>query len=144
LETASALIDETLDQEKLIAKLSSFFGALALLLAAIGLYGVMSYMTVRRTGEIGIRMALGAPRWGVIRRVLRETFRLVVIGLVVGTLTSVLAARLLSKVLFGLSSFDIPTTFIAVGVIVIAATTAAYIPAWRASHIDPTIALRYE
>ena len=101
-------------------------------------------MTVRRTGKIGIRMALGAPRWGVIRMVLRETFRLVVIGLVVGTLTSVLAARLLSKVLFGLSSFDIPTTFTAVGVIVIAATTAVYIPAWRASHIDPTVALRYE
>lgn len=144
LKTASALIDETLDQEQLIAKLSSFFGVLALVLAAIGLYGVMSYMTVRRTVEIGIRMALGAPRSGVIGMVLRETFRLVAVGLVIGILTSVLAARVLSKALFGLSSFDPITTISAIGVIVLAAAIAAYIPALRASHVDPTVALRYE
>ncbi len=144
LKTASALIDETLDQEQLIAKLSSFFGVLALLLAAIGLYGVMSYMTVRRTVEIGIRMALGAPRLGVIGMVLRETFRLVAVGLAIGIFASTLAARLLSKALFGLSSFDSVTMLSAIIVIAIAAATAAYIPAWRASQIDPTIALRYE
>jgi predicted permease len=144
LKTADALVDETLDQEKLIAKLSSFFGVLALVLAAIGLYGVMSYITVRRTSEIGIRMALGAPRLGVIGMVLRETLQLVVVGLAIGTLASVFATKLLSKSLFGLSAFDPITTVIAVGVITLAAIAASYLPAWRASRIDPTVALRYE
>ncbi len=144
LKTASALIDETLDQETLIAKLSSFFGVLALLLAAIGLYGVMSYMTVRRTAEIGIRMALGAPCSGVIGMVLQETFRIVAIGLGIGVVASVLVARLLSSSLYGLGSFDTLTMLVAVAVIVLAALPAAYLPAWRASRIDPTVALRYE
>ncbi len=144
LKTASTLIDETLDQETLIAKLSSFFGVLALLLAAIGLYGVMSYMTVRRTAEIGIRMALGAPRLGVIGMVLRETFRIVAIGVGIGIVASVLVARLLSSSLYGLGSFDFLTMLTAIGVILIATVIAAYLPAWRASRIDPTVALRYE
>jgi predicted permease len=144
LKTADALIDETLDQEKLIAKLSSFFGVLALLLAAIGLYGVMSYITVRRTAEIGIRMALGARRSGVIGMVLRETLRWVTVGLAIGTLASVLATKLLSKSLFGLSAFDPIATAIAVAVITVAAAAASYLPAWRASRIDPTVALRCE
>jgi ABC-type antimicrobial peptide transport system permease subunit len=144
LKTADALIDETLDQEKLIAKLSSFFGVLALVLAAIGLYGVMSYITVRRTAEIGIRMALSAPRLGVIGMILRETLRLVMVGLAIGTLASVFATKLLSKSLFGLSGFDPITTVIAVSVITLAAVAASYLPAWRASRIDPTVALRYE
>ncbi len=117
---------------------------LALVLAAIGLYGVMSYITIRRTAEIGIRMALGAARLGVIGMVFREMLRLVIFCLAIGTLGSVFAAKLLSKTLFGLSALDPITTLIAVGVITLAAVAASYLPAWRASRIDPTVALRYE
>ncbi len=144
LKTADALIDDTLDQEKLIAKLSSFFGALALILAAIGLYGVLSYMTVQRTTEIGIRMALGAQRKVVLNMVLRETFLLVLIGLTIGTISSLGATSLIRKLLFGLSSFASVSMGVAAIGIVFASVLATLLPAWRASRVDPTVALRYE
>ncbi len=144
LESADQLIDDTLDQEKLVAKLSSFFGVLALALAAVGLYGVMSYMTARRTVEIGIRMALGAEQKAVVNLVLKETFRLVAIGLAIGIVLSLCLIRLSPGILFGLSPFD-PVTFLsATAAVVIACALAAFWPAWRASRTDPTIALRYE
>lgn len=144
LKTADELIDDDLDQEKLVAKLSAFFGVLAVLLAAIGLYGVMSYLTVRRTTEIGVRMALGARSQAVLRMVLGETVRLLAVGLIIGIACALLFASLLTKILFGLSPFDPMTTFCAALLITIAATAATYIPARRASRIDPIIALRYE
>ncbi len=144
VESADGLIEDTLVQERMIAQLSGFFGALALVLAAIGLYGVMSYLTARRTMEIGIRFALGAERSKVVGMVLKDTFRLVVFGLSIGIVVSVFAARLFAKSLFGLSSFDPPTMILAAVTISIAAILAAYLPAWRASRVDPVIALRYE
>ncbi|MBV8550732.1 MAG: ABC transporter permease [Acidobacteriaceae bacterium] len=142
--TADDLIGQDLDQEKLVARLSGFFGLLALALSGIGLYGVMSYLTVRRRTEIGIRMALGARRWTVIGMVLRETFRLVAAGIAIGLVLSQAAAAILEKSLFGLSAFDPLTVTLAVLVIILAAVMATYLPAWRASRIDPMIALRYE
>jgi putative ABC transport system permease protein len=144
LKTADALIDDTLDQEKLIAKLSTLFGALALVLAAIGLYGVLSYMTVQRTSEIGIRMALGAQRGAVLKMVLSETFLLVLLGLAIGTISSLGVTTLLHKLLFGLSTFAFVSIAMAALAIVFASVLATWLPAWRASRVDPTVALRYE
>ena len=144
LESADELIDDTLVQERMIAKLSSFFGVLALILAAIGIYGVMSYITARRTAEIGIRLALGAERIAVMGMVLKDTLRLVVIGLLVGVVASVLTAKLFAGTLFGLGAFDPVTTVVAAGVITLAASLAAYLPALRAARVSPTVALRYE
>jgi ABC-type antimicrobial peptide transport system permease subunit len=144
INTADELVNAELEQEKLIAKLSSFFGVLTLLLAALGLYGVMSYLTLRRTTEIGVRMALGARRQSVLRMVLGETLRLVAAGLVLGIFASLLFTGFLSKSLFGLSPFDPVSIVSAALVITAAAALATYLPARRASHIDPMTALRYE
>jgi len=144
VETADELIDDTLVQEHMIAKLSSFFGALALILAAIGIYGVMSYITARRTAEIGIRLALGAERSSVMGMVLKDTLQLVAVGLLVGVFASVLTAKLFAGTLFGLGVFDPVTISVAAGVITVAATLAAYWPALRAARVSPTVALRYE
>jgi predicted permease len=144
LQTADDLISDEVAQEKLIAKLSSLFGLLAVVLAAIGLYGVLSYLTVRRTTEIGVRMALGARRGVVMAMVVRETFWLIIPGLAIGVVISILLARLLANILFGLSAFDPVSSFSAAIVITIAAALATYLPARRASKIDPMSALRYE
>lgn len=126
IKTARLLIDETLDQEKLIAKLSSFFGLLALLLATVGLYGVMSYITARRTAEVGVRMALGADGRNVVGMVLGETLQLAVIGIVIGVAASVFASHLIMSRLYGLSSIDPLSIFIAVAVIAVTASLAGY------------------
>ena len=140
---ANSAIVSVID-ERMIAKLSGFFGLLALTLAAIGLYGVMSYLTARRTVEIGIRYALGAERSAVVGMVLSDTFRLVVARVSVGILVSIFVAKLFAKSLFGLSPFDPATMILAAAIITIAAAVAAYLPALRASRVDPLIALRYE
>lgn len=144
LQTADDLIGDAVAQEKLVAKLSSLFGLLAVVLAAIGLYGVLSYLTVRRTTEIGVRMALGARRRVVMAMVVRETLWLIIPGLAIGIVISILLARLLANILFGLSPFDPVSSFSAAVVITIAAALATYLPARRASKIDPMTALRYE
>jgi predicted permease len=137
-------IRERLNQDHLIARLVSFFGALALILACIGLYGVMANGVVRRTNEIGIRMALGAKGGNIAWMVLRETLVLVVAGLALGVPAALLSARLISTQLFGLSPTD-PLTLIGAGVVLtIVALLASYIPARRASRVDPLTALRYE
>ena len=144
LTTMNEQLRDKLNQERLIAQLVSFFGALALLLAAIGLYGVMAHGVTRRTNEIGIRMALGARGGNIAWMVLRETLYLVLAGLVLGVPAALLAARLISAQLFGLSSTDPLTLIGAAGALTVVALLAGYLPARRASKVDPLIALRYE
>ena len=137
-------IDESLIQERLMATLSGFFGALALLLAGIGLYGVLAYTVGRRTAEIGIRMALGAGRRSVLWMVLRDTAGLVVCGIGVGLPLALASARLAGTLLFGLTPADPPTMALAVFTMLLAAGAAGYLPARRATRVDPMVALRYE
>jgi predicted lysophospholipase L1 biosynthesis ABC-type transport system permease subunit len=144
VRTLDALISDNLRQELLIARLSAVFGILALLLASIGLYGVLSSAVAQRTGEIGIRMALGAERGTVIRMVLRETAVLVAAGVAVGVPASLGAARWVESKLFGLKPAD-PLTLAAVVAIMLAVGAfSGWLPARRASRVDPVVALRYE
>ena len=135
---------QRLKQDRLLARLVSFFGALALLLACIGLYGVMAHAVARRTNEIGIRMALGAKGGSIAWMVLRETLVLVAAGLALGIPAALLLARLIETQLFGMSPTD-PLTLIAAAIVLtVVALLAGYIPARRASRVDPLTALRYE
>ncbi|HEV1287585.1 MAG TPA: ABC transporter permease [Bryobacteraceae bacterium] len=131
-------------RERLMATLSGFFGALAAILAVIGLYGVISYMVARRTNEIGIRMALGAEGGGIVRLILREALLLLGIGLVVGVALALAAARTASSMLFGLKPYDPATLAFAVAALALVAIVASYIPARRAAGVDPMVALREE
>jgi predicted permease len=137
-------IHDSLLQDQLMATLSVFFGFLAALLAAIGLYGVISYMVVQRTREIGIRMAIGANRVDVLRMILREAGILTVAGLVIGTGLALGAAQAAKSLLFGLKSHDPLTLVMAVILLSAVATLASFLPAHRASKLDPLTALRYE
>jgi len=143
-DVLKTVVDDSLLRERLMATLSGFFGLLAALLATIGLYGVMSYMVARRTNEIGIRMALGADRTNVLSMVLREGGTLLAAGLVVGTGLAVLAGRFASAMLFGLQPHDPLTLALAMGVLSAVAVAASYLPARRASRLDPIVALREE
>jgi predicted permease len=144
VRTMTELIGNTLYAARMGAILIGVFGALALLLAAIGLYGVLSYAVAQRTREIGVRMALGAQAGDVLRLVLREALTLVGIGLVMGWLAAAGAARLLSGFLYGISTLD-AVTFVALPVLLtLVALGASLIPARRATKVDPLIALRYE
>jgi predicted permease len=136
--------DEALKQERLIAQLVSFFGLLGLLLSCVGLYGIMAHAVVRRTNEIGIRMALGAERRDITWMVLRETLLLVAVGLAVGLPASWGAAQLISNQLFGLRPSDPLTLLTAVTLLTIVAALAGYLPARKASRVNPLVALRYE
>jgi len=131
-------------RERLMATLSGFFGALAAVLAVIGLYGVISYMVARRTNEIGIRMALGANGGGIVRLILREALLLLGIGLVVGAGLALAAARTASSMLFGLKPYDPATLAFAMSALALVAIAASYIPARRAAGVDPMVALREE
>jgi putative ABC transport system permease protein len=137
-------IQNSLLQDELMATLSSFFGFLAALLAAIGLYGVMSYMVIQRTKEIGIRMAIGAERFDVLRMILREAAVLTVTGLVIGTGLALGAAQAAKSLLFGLKPRDPLTLVMAVVTLSAVAALASFLPAYRASKLDPLTALRYE
>src|SRR6266849_327530 len=137
-------IQNSLLQDQLMATLSGFFGFLAALLAAIGLYGVMSYMVIQRTKEIGIRMAIGAKRADVLRMILREGAVLTVTGLVVGTGLALGAAQAAKSLLFGLKPRDPLTLVMAVVTLSAVAALASFLPAYRASRLDPLTALRYE
>jgi predicted permease len=137
-------VDASLLAERLIAKLSATFGLLALALAAVGLYGVVAYVTAQRTGEIGIRMALGANRHDVRRLVLRDTLRLVVIGLVIGIPAALAGARLLASQLYEVEPSDPLAVSLGVVTLSLAALLAGYMPARRAARVDPLVALRCE
>ena len=137
-------VSQALVEERVIAMLSSFFGALALLLASIGLYGLMTYAVTRRTREIGIRMTLGARPATVLGGVLREVLALVLTGLALGVPCALAASRLLASMLFGLSPHDLPTLAGAALLLVVVALVAGYLPARRASHIDPMVAVRMQ
>ena len=136
--------DEALRQDKLITQLVSFFGLLGLLLSCVGLYGIMAHAVVRRTNEIGIRMALGAERRNIVWMVLKESMVLVAIGLAVGLPASWGAAQLISNQLFGLRPSDPLTLATSVVLLTAVAALAGYLPARRASRVDPLVALRYE
>ena len=137
-------VDESLNRERLLATLSGFFGALALLLATIGLYGVMSYNVARRRNEIGIRMALGAEQTRVLSMVLHEVAILIGTGLAIGIAVALASTRLLESFLFGIKSNDASTLFLAAGLLALVAAVAGYLPANRASRLDPMAALREE
>lgn len=144
LEPVRALINRSINDERLIARLCGFFSVLALMLAATGLYGVMAYTTARRVNEIGIRMALGADRRGVVFLVLRETMVLMVVGLGIGLIASIAAGRLIAANLAGVSASDSVTLGVATVVMLVVGILAGLIPATRASRVDPMIALRQE
>ena len=138
------LMDASVVQEGLVAKLSSFFGALAIIMAAIGLYGVMSYAVSRKTNEIGIRIALGAQAWNVIGMVLSEVVALIAIGVLFGAAAAFAATRLLKTFLFGLTAID-PVSFGGAAVMfLVVGALAGYVPARRAASIDPVAALRHD
>jgi putative ABC transport system permease protein len=143
-QTLPTLVRDSLMRERLMATLSGFFGALAGLIATIGLYGVMSYTVARRRNEIGIRMALGASRGDVIGMVMREAGLLLIAGVLVGTALAVAAARTAATLLFGLRPGDPATLAMAAGGLGLVAMLASYLPALRASRLEPTEALREE
>ncbi|MBV8201653.1 MAG: ABC transporter permease, partial [Acidobacteria bacterium] len=134
----------SLARERAIARLTGFFGLLALLLAAIGLYGVMSYSVARRTSEIGLRMALGAPRGQVLGLVLRETARLAAVGVAAGLGAALALTRLAASQLFGISAQDPATLAVATAAMVGVTLLAGFLPARRAADTEPMAALRYE
>jgi putative ABC transport system permease protein len=138
------MIEEGLLRDRLMARLSGFFGILAVLLAVIGLYGVISYMVARRRNEIGIRMSLGADRRSIIALVLRESLLLLAVGLGLGIGLALAASRAASSLLFGLKPHDAATFFLATVILAVIALAASYIPAVRASRLDPLEALRHE
>jgi ABC-type antimicrobial peptide transport system permease subunit len=137
-------VDASLVPERLIAKLSAAFGLLAIALAAVGLYGVIAYSTSQRAGEIGIRMALGAQRRDIRRLVLRDTFSLVALGVVIGVPVAVAGARLLANQLYEVRPHDPFALFVSVAALSSAALLASYLPARRAASLDPVVALRAE
>jgi predicted permease len=144
VKTQTGMIEESLHQERLFAALLTLFAGFALLLAAIGLHGVTAYSTARRTGEIGLRMALGAGRPQVLALVLRQVLRPVAAGAVVGFAASWVATRWIESMLFGVKRLDPLTLLTAFLILTAVALAAAFVPAWRAARIDPMTALRAE
>jgi predicted permease len=144
VDSLANTVNDSILPERIIAVLSAFFGALALLIAAIGLFGLMAYNVTRRRRELGIRFALGAQRGTVLRMILRETLALSLIGVVVGIPCALAATRLIAHMLFGVTPYD-PVTLSAVAVALLAVgALAGFIPARRAMKVDPMVALRYE
>jgi hypothetical protein len=137
-------VDRTNAQPRMVARLCSIFGTIALLLAATGLYGVLSYGVARRTNEIGIRMALGAGKGRVIQMILRETGIMIALGVVAGVIFTAAGVQLIKSSLFGLSALDPLTVLSAIVILTAVALLAGYIPAARAARVNPTLALRHE
>jgi ABC-type antimicrobial peptide transport system permease subunit len=144
MRTLENQLDETLGTERLTATLSAAFGALATILAAVGLYGVMALVVVRRTREIGLRMALGAPRGAVLWMVMKEALGLLGVGLALGIPCAYWLSRYVAAQLYGVAPNDVPTAALAAAVLAAVAAGACLLPARRASTIDPMQALRHE
>jgi predicted permease len=142
--TLEEQVDRSLLNDRLVATLSTAFGALATLLAVIGLYGVMAYTVARRTREIGVRMALGAARGDVIWLVMREVLTLVTSGIVVGLVAAAILRRYIGSLLYGVGPTDPLSVAGAVVMLAVVALAAGYVPARRATGISPVTALRYE
>jgi predicted permease len=144
LRTMSGLVDDSLETDRFIKQLASAFSLLALLLAAIGLYGLMGYTVSLRTRDIGIRLALGAEQAKVLWQVLRETLVLVLMGIFIGVPFAVGGTYLVRSMVFGLGFADPVAILFAATLLTIVAALAGFLPAWRASRVDPMVALRYE
>ena len=144
VSTMRSRLARDVGRERLVAYLASGFAALALFLAALGLYGVLSYTVARRTQEIGVRMALGARAVEVAGLVLKDALQVVALGLVVGVGTAFWATRMLRGLLFDVSASDPSTTAFVLAALVVVTLAAAYLPARRAAHVDPIAALRSE
>jgi predicted permease len=142
--TMEAQLDRSLLNDRLVATLSAAFGVLATLLAVIGLYGVMAFMVARRTREIGVRMALGAVPGDVVWLVMREVLSLVVTGIVLGLIGAFALGRLVGSQLYGITANDPATIAAAVTLLAAVALAAGYVPARRATRVNPVLALRYE
>jgi predicted permease len=144
LMTQAAEIDHAMNQEIIFARLCTGFAILALVIAGVGLYGTMAYAVTRRTGEIGIRMALGAQRGAVVLMILRQVVMLAGVGGAIGLLAALAASRLVESFLFGVRASDPLALISAVAILISAALLAAYVPARKASRIDPVAAIRCE
>jgi putative ABC transport system permease protein len=143
-ETIEEIVSASFDNRRFSMVMLGVFAGSALILAMVGLYGVMAYITSQRTHEIGIRMALGAQRGDMLRMIFRQSFALVLAGVIFGIIASVGLTRLLTTMLYGVRVTDIVTYAGVVGLLVVAAAVASYIPARRAMKVDPMVALRYE
>ena len=143
-QTVRELVSASLDNRRFSMVILGVFAGSALALAMVGLYGVMAYITSERTHEIGIRMALGAQRFDVVRMILRQSFALALAGVSLGILASIGLTRLIGTMLYGVRATDVLTYAGVVGLLVVAAALASYIPARRAMRVDPMVALRYE
>jgi predicted permease len=144
IDSVDEQLGDVLVQERMVTTVSSAFGALSLLLACLGLYGVISYAVVRRTSEIGVRMALGATRGDVLRTILAESMMLVAVGIAIGVPAMLAVSRLVAARLFGVGPADPVTIAGAIVVLAAAAAVAAFLPARRAARVDPMVALRCE
>ncbi|HTF69808.1 MAG TPA: FtsX-like permease family protein [Edaphobacter sp.] len=144
IRTQQQQVDATIQQERTLAALTAGFGVLALALACVGIYGIMTYTVTRRTNEIGIRLALGAQRVRVLFMVLRESAWLTVLGITVGLAAALALGRLIKSMLWGLSPTDPVSLIGAMLLLLVVALTASWIPAARASRIEPMDALRHD
>jgi ABC-type antimicrobial peptide transport system permease subunit len=144
IHTMQVLVDDSLHTDKFIARLAGAFGLLAMLLASIGLYGIMAYSVARRTRDIGIRMALGAQPGSVLWLVLRETLLLVLIGVAVGLPLAFGGSHLIKSMLFGMGIVDPVAMIVPAVTLALVAAFAGFLPARRAMRVDPMVALRYE
>ena len=142
INTMATQVQNNISTPRLMATLSSFFGLLALTLSAIGLYGVLAYSVSKRTGEIGIRMALGADRRNILRLILGETSQVVSVGIASGLAITWAASRLVKSMIYGLSAHDARVLVVSACLLLLVALLAALLPARRAVQVDPMVALR--
>ena len=137
-------VERTLVRERLMATLAAGFGILGLVLAAVGLYGLLTYTVARRTSEIGLRLALGATRRAVLWMIIRQVLTLLSLGIAIGIPAAWAASRFVSSMLFGMKATDFWTIATATATLITAGLAAGFLPAFRASRVDPMVALRYE